>query len=163
MDEQRPKHSEAPPHQATSPLLQELGGYAVLLEIAQEFVRRTRSDTMIGFFFAKVDPQRLAVLEAQFAARALGAAVVYEGRGLRQAHAAHRIADGQFNRRREILRQVLIERQVPAAVAAAWLEHTEKLRSAVTLGPGRGCNHPTGGLLLVEVGADGSETALDWP
>ncbi|MBI5607932.1 MAG: group 1 truncated hemoglobin [Deltaproteobacteria bacterium] len=144
-------------------LIEQVGGVAALAPVMADFVARLARDPMIGFFFVGVDLQRLVQFELQFAARALGAEVAYEGRPLRQAHQKHRIADGQFNRRRELLRQTLRDHQVPQAACDALIEHSERLRGAVTYFPGQGCNHPTGGLVAVDVDADGRESLLDWP
>ncbi len=144
-------------------LFEQVGGAAALEPVMVDFVARLARDSMIGFFFAGVDLQRLAQLELQFAARALGADLAYEGRPLRQAHQKHRIADGQFNRRRELLRQTLRDHQVATEAIAALIEHSERLRGAVAQLGGHGCNHPSGGLVAVEVDAQGHETLLDWP
>ena len=144
-------------------LVDDLGGMPTLEVVIADFVARIARDPMIGFFFAKVDLSRLVQLELQFAARTLGAEVAYDGRPLRQAHQQLRIADGQFNRRRELLRQTLRDHAVPDAVERTLLEHTERLRAAVTHFAGQGCNHPTAGRLMVEVSADGRESAVDWP
>lgn len=143
-------------------LYTQAGGAAGLQTAIDDFVDRVCRDPMIGFFFAKVDRAQLKRLEAQFAARALGAEVVYEGRPLRQAHATHRIADGQFARRREILRQTLRDHALSDEVVAALLHHTERLRSAIVWG-GQGCDLPQGGVLLTAVAASGEEQPIDWP
>lgn len=153
-------------------LYDDMGGAAALQPIIDDFVERVCGDAMIGFFFARVDRAQLKRLEAQFAARALGADVAYEGRPLRQAHASHRIADGQFARRRELLRQTLRDHGASQAVIDTLLAHTERLRPVVTMTGGPVC-HPsqTGsgddprGLaaLVTEVDANGQATVLDWP
>lgn len=89
---------------------------------------------MIGFHFARVNPERLALLEYQHAARTLGADVAYEGRPLREAHRVHRIFGGQFDRRREILRRLLEENGIDAEVRRVWLEAIERERADVVLG-----------------------------
>ncbi len=108
----------------------------VLRSITAELVERMRSDLMIGFHFRNVDPARLSELEYQHAAARLGPDVVgvsvrYEGRSLRVAHAVHRIPGGHFGRRRELLRQLLIERSVDPDVAARWLALTDADRDEV--------------------------------
>ncbi len=141
-------------------LLAQAGGYDKLQAAIDDFVERVCRDTLIGFFFTQVDRAQLKRLEGQFAARALGADVPYEGRPLRQAHAAHRIADGQFARRRELLRQALRDHGMPETVIVALIDHTERLRSAIVWG-GSGCDLPRGGQLLTEVGADGQEQVIE--
>ncbi len=111
-----------------------MGGLEGLREIVNVFIDRVRKDVMIGFFFDQVDIPRLKELELQFAARHLGAGVAYQGRPLHAAHAAHHIFDGQFNRRLQILREVLEEHAVPEAIREGWLAHNQGLRVAVTRG-----------------------------
>ena len=64
---------------------------------------------------------------------------VYQGRALRDAHAAHRIFGGQFDRRRELLRQVLVAHEVPEDVRTAWLAHVESLRAEITTDASGAC------------------------
>lgn len=138
-------------------LIEQLGGAAALQVIIDDFVDRMVADPMIGFHFSGVDIPRLKVLEAQFAAVALGGEVAYEGRPVRQAHRGRPISGGQFARRREILRQVLVAHQVSVEIAQAWLLHTDRLRSAIVLGPQDRCGVAGSfGPLITEVGSDGS-------
>jgi hemoglobin len=109
-----------------------LGGEPVLRTIIREFVERMTSDPMIGFFFTKVDKARLAEMEYQFTARFLGAPLEYAGKPIREAHAAHRIFEGQFARRRKILEEVIDEYGVPPEAKRVWLEHVDNLRPLVT-------------------------------
>ena len=111
---------------------EELGGEFVLRGIVREFVERMTADAMIGSFFRKVDTARLAQLEYQFTARFLGAAVEYSGRAIADAHAAHAIMGGHFDRRRKILEEVMEEYGVPPEVKRAWLAHVDALRAEVT-------------------------------
>jgi len=113
---------------------EELGGEGPLRELVNCFVDRVVGDTMIGFFFRKVDVTRLRELEYQFAAQHLGGPVVYQGRPLRAAHASSGIFGGQFDRRLRILDQVLVERDVSPRVRRAWLAHDESLRAVITGG-----------------------------
>lgn len=142
-------------------LLEQIGGQEGLQRVVDDFVDRMVRDPMIGFHFRSVDTARLKMLEAQFAAVALGSDEPYQGRPVRSAHARHPISGGQFSRRKEILRQTLEEHAVPAEVRGAWLDHTERLRSAIVRGPQDRCGAAGSfGALLTEVGADGSESAV---
>ena len=123
-------------------LYDELGGEAALRPIVADFVRAVVADTMIGFFFEGVDPERLIELELQFTARFLGAKLTYEGRPIRAAHARHRIMGGQFERRRRILEQAIDRHEVPAHIKAAWLEHVDRLRPQVTADAPGHCDTP---------------------
>ena len=116
-----------------------VGGEAGLRAIIDDFVQRTTADVMIGFFFARVNRQRLAEMEYQHAAEHLGGGVPYAGRTMQEAHGAHRIMGGHFARRREILRQTLVAHGVPDDVQAAWLAHVDALRPQITPDRGSEC------------------------
>jgi len=108
----------------------------VLRSITTELVERMRHDIMIGFHFRNVDPARLSELEYQHAAAQLGPEIIgvevaYVGRSLKVAHAVHRIPGGHFGRRRELLRQLLIERAIDPVVMARWLELTDADRAQI--------------------------------
>ena len=120
-------------------LFDQLGGEPVLRAIIDRFVDRVVADTMIGFFFARVNKERLKQLEYEFAAEHLGANVVYSGRPLQQAHQRHAIMGGQFRRRLTILKETLAEFGVPAHIVEHWVEHTLALESSVTPDPDGRC------------------------
>lgn len=101
--------------------------------ITTDLVGRLTSDMMIGFFFAKVDRARLAELEFQHAARALGLGVAYEGRPLEAAHYPRRIFGGQFDRRMTILKEVLAAHGVDDDARTRWLEHDAALRDRIVV------------------------------
>ena len=96
-------------------LFDDLGGEPRLRLIIDRFVDRTFDDPMIGFFFRNASRERVKAKEYEFAARHLGAEIPYTGRSLRDAHAAHPIMGGQFNRRLQILKDTLDELGVPCA------------------------------------------------
>ena len=116
-------------------------GEETLRQVIDTFVERVYADTMIGFFFAGFDKDRLKRHELQFAARALGGQVRYEGAPIQQAHSKHPIMGGQFNRRKTILAETLRDYGVDRDIVAHWLEHTEKLRPLITAQPGSDCLH----------------------
>jgi hemoglobin len=118
-------------------LFEELGGEPALRKIVDRFVDQLFDDTMIGFFFGRADKQRIKDKEYEFAAAHLGAPVEYTGRPLTKAHAAHRIFDGQFMRRLQILRETLNEFGVPEHIREHWIAHTLALQDSVVRGP---CN-----------------------
>lgn len=120
-----------------SSLFEEIGGETVVRTIIDDFVERITSDMMIGFFFRKVDKARLKTREYEFTAQFLGAQIAYSGRPMPQAHAAHRIMGGQFDRRRQILKETLEKHGVGEAHQSAWLAHVDALRGQITgQGPG---------------------------
>lgn len=123
-------------------LFEELGGEPVLRRVVERFVDRLFEDVMIGFMFARASRERIKAMEYEFAAEHLGAGVEYSGRPLAVAHRAHRIFDGQFDRRLTILRETLTAFGVSERVREHWLGHTEALRAQITLGA---CNDPLPG------------------
>lgn len=120
-------------------LFDELGGEPVLRQIVDRFVNRLFEDVMIGFMFARASRERIKAMEYEFAAEHLGAGNEYGGRPLSVAHRAHRIFDGQFDRRLTILRETLVAFEVSDRVREHWLAHTEALRGQITAGA---CNEP---------------------
>jgi len=134
-------------------LYEELGGEARLHQIIDVFVDRVCDDTMIGFFFARVNRERLKQREFEFAAQHLGADIQYTGRPLDQAHAPHPIMGGQFMRRLQILKQTLLEQQVPERVQKHWIDHTLGLRPLITKDPAGECNPVPGRERLEPEGA----------
>lgn len=116
------------------PTLFELaGGETAVRAVIDEFVHRVSADLMIGFFFRNTDLQQLRQREFEFTARFLGATdTPYSGRPLREAHTAHKIMGGQFDRRRQILSEVLVDRGIDPAVQEAWLAHVDQMRAQIT-------------------------------
>lgn len=115
-------------------LFDELGGEPALRRVVDRFVDRLFDDLMIGFFFARADRQRVKDKEYEFAAVHLGAPIEYTGRPLQKAHAAHRIFEGQFARRLQILRETLDEQGVPARVKEHWIAHTLAQKDSLVRG-----------------------------
>ena len=116
-----------------------IGGEPALRAIIDEFVDRVFDDIMIGFHFRNASRERLREMEYQHAAEHLGGGVKYEGKPLRAAHAPHRIMGGQFERRKKILSDVLVEHGVDEGVRARWLAHVESLRDEITSDAGSEC------------------------
>jgi len=111
-----------------------------LRAVIDDFINRVTSDLMIGFFFANVDLQALKQREFELAANMLGADIPYTGRPMRQAHRSHPIMGGHFERRAQILRNVLAAHDVPDDIRKRWLEHVEALRDQITDRQGSGCD-----------------------
>jgi hemoglobin len=124
--------AERPGGEATVSAYELLGGESGLRAIIDDFVERVVSDMMIGFLFRKVEKPRLKELEFQFASRHLGGPHRYEGRPLPEAHRAHSIMGGQFNRRLRLLEKTLEDHGAPDEARALWLRHNEKLRAQIT-------------------------------
>ena len=113
-------------------LFDQLGGEPVLRAIIDHFIDRVVADTMIGFFFARINKDRLKQLEYEFAAQHLGADVVYSGRQIHEAHQRHAIMGGQFRRRLVLLKETLAAFDVPEHIVEHWVQHTLALEGSVT-------------------------------
>lgn len=107
-------------------------GHDRLRAVIERFYDRMFADAMIGFLFAGKDRATLVQREWEFTARLLGAKLHYSGRPLPEAHRGSPIMGGHFDRRLQILREVLAEFAVPGEVQAAWIDHTEAMRHLVT-------------------------------
>lgn len=120
-------------------LFEELGGEPKLRAIVDDFIDRCFDDVMIGFLFARAERDRIKRFEYQHVAKALGALIEYEGRPLNEAHRPHRILGGQFDRRKQILKETLRDHAVPEVVVDAWVGHQDTLRHLVTKDPDSNC------------------------
>jgi hemoglobin len=121
-------------------LFDKLGGESRLRSIMDTFVDRVFEDRMIGFFFRNADRGRIKELEYQLTANFLGADIEYRGRPLGKVHASHPIMGGHFARRRQILSETLDFYEVPPAIKAVILQHTDALRSEITPETGSECD-----------------------
>jgi len=118
----------------------EIGQMDGLRAIFRDFYARVFDDIMIGFLFQNIDAEHLIERESEFVARLLGAnEIPYQGRGMRQAHAKHRIMGGQFARRMVLLSETLVAHAVPEAIRHNILTHNETLRPLITKDLGSHC------------------------
>jgi hemoglobin len=111
-----------------------LGGAEGVKRLIDPFVDRVASDFIIGFFFEKVDLNRVKKMEASLACAHLGGPGEYAGRPVRKAHSPYPINAGHFRRRLAILRTVLTERGVDPEIIARWIAHDQSLEGQVTNG-----------------------------
>jgi len=109
-------------------------GEAKLRAVITDFYDRVFADVMIGYMFARADKARLIEKELELTARFLGAPTRYTGEPMREVHAKHRIAQGQFDRRLQILKNTLRDHAIDAAVVQAWVDHQLALREQVIAG-----------------------------
>lgn len=123
-----------------------VGGEDGLRAIVRDFIGRCYSDVMIGFLFRRADRARIETHEYELLASHLGQDVVYAGRPLGEAHAAHRILGGQFDRRKRILDETLLAHGVPDEIRTELLAWQDALRPLVA-GPATtsGCLPPDAG------------------
>jgi len=109
-------------------------GAEKLRAVIADFYDRVFADVMIGYMFAGRDKQRLIDKEWELTARLLGGGQAYTGKGMREAHSALQIFTGQFDRRLQLLRNVLRDHRVDPEVAQAWIDHQLALRDDIVAG-----------------------------
>lgn len=123
----------------SSELFDAIGG-DTLRAVITDFYDRVFRDVMIGFMFQGKDKAHLIEREWELVAALLGApGVIYRGRPMPAAHAAHTIFGGHFERRMQILRETLRDNRVAAPVQQAWLDHSLALRGQITRDQGSEC------------------------
>jgi truncated hemoglobin YjbI len=105
-----------------------------LAQIIDTLITKMAKDMMIGFHFVKVDLSRLRELELQHARDALFGTTSYEGRPIQQAHKAHRVFGGSFDRRIKLLSDILIAHEVDEDIRAYWIAHQQRFRAQVVQG-----------------------------
>ncbi len=112
-------------------LLATVGGEAKVHAVIQALYDRLFTDPMVGFLFQGKDKERIVSQQVAFTCRFLGGPQRYEGKPLPEAHAALPLLPGHFNRRHELLEQVLTEQNVPEDAKRIWLRIDESLRTSV--------------------------------
>lgn len=113
-------------------LAEEVGGEERLRTLVADFYDRVFDDALIGFMFEGHDREQLVEMQVEYARARLGVAdVEYTGTPIRRAHDSLPIRAGQFDRRHDLLREVLDEYDVPGHVREAWLELEQRLRDLV--------------------------------
>jgi hemoglobin len=78
-------------------LYEQAGGDAVLRPAVDLFYRKVFQDAALFPFFDGIDRDRLKAHQLAFISHVLGGPDQYEGRELRDAHAAHRIEQRHFD------------------------------------------------------------------
>jgi hemoglobin len=112
-------------------LYEQIGGEAGLRAVLRTLYDRLFDDMMVGFFFAGRDKEKLIEHQLWFTARFLGGPSLYEGRSLPDAHAPFPILSAHFDRRHQILREVLEEHHVHQAARDEWLRVDQSLKHAI--------------------------------
>ncbi len=100
-----------------------VGGQEELNLLLNAFYDRLFIDPLIGFLFAPHEKEKLVKSQTSWLMANLGNRNhVYEGLNLRKAHEELPITAGHFNRRHTILKEILLEFDVPIHVQEAWLK-----------------------------------------
>ncbi|RDV37335.1 hypothetical protein DV096_15280 [Bradymonadaceae bacterium TMQ3] len=107
---------------ATWDVIEEVGGRARMETLMRTFYDRLFDDLMIGFFFATSDKEALIASQIAYVHAHIGSRKgSYQGPPIRQAHQKMPILVGHFDRRHQILIDVLEIFEVPGHVREAWL------------------------------------------
>jgi hemoglobin len=108
-----------------------IGGESRVRAVLRSLYDKLFDDPMVGFLFEGKDKHRIVEQQVVFTCSFLGGAHRYAGKPLPEAHAALPLLPGHFNRRHQLLKQVLSEQQVPDDVKREWLRIDESLRPSV--------------------------------
>jgi hemoglobin len=109
-----------------------VGGLERLERIVTDFYERVFEDPIIGFFFDDSDLEHIVEMQVEYLRARLGTEdVEYTGESIRRAHDDLPILDGHFDRRHQILKDVLDEYEIPDEVHDAWIELDASLRDLV--------------------------------
>lgn len=113
-------------------LIEEIGGEEELQNLMGAFYDRLFEDLMIGYFFEGKDKARLIEFQIDYVYAHLGNRKgIYRGEPIRKAHKNLAILPGHFDRRHQILKEILEEFEVSARVREAWLELDQAMRPLV--------------------------------
>lgn len=113
-------------------IVDEVGGAARMEAMMNRFYDRLFADLLIGFFFEGSDKEALVASQIAYVHAHLGSRDGnYEGPSIRKAHADLPILVGHFDRRHQILREVLVEFEVPERARQAWLALDRAMRDMV--------------------------------
>lgn len=113
-------------------VIEEVGGEDAMWSLMSRFYDRLFDDLLIGFFFENSDKDRLIRSQIDYVHAHIGSRRgSYDGPSIRQAHADLPILKGHFDRRHQILTEVLEEFDVPQEVRRAWLGLDRAMREMV--------------------------------
>ena len=109
-----------------------IGGFEQLVVILDEFYTRLLADILIGYIFKPFDRQKLITDQAEFVNRSLGGPHRnYEPRNLKQIHKPLKITSGHFDRRHQILKDVLDQFKIESDIKEMWLNLDLKFKAVI--------------------------------
>jgi hemoglobin len=113
-------------------LIDRVGGEAALRALLRDFYDRLYDDMIVGFLFQPHDKEALIAHQFDYVCAHIGIKTTrYTGRSMREAHRHLPILAGQFDRRHQLLRDVLRDHDVPADVQEVWLTLDTSLREFI--------------------------------
>jgi hemoglobin len=108
-----------------------IGGEPALVAVVDDFYERVLGDPQLAPFFAGASMPKLKGRQVEFFAAALGGPDVYEGRGMRQAHAGRGIGQADFDKVAVHLTGALAAAGVPTETIAQIAETITPLASDI--------------------------------
>lgn len=112
--------------------IDELGGIERTVKLLRDFYDRLYDDVIVGFLFQPHDKERLVRSQLAYLSAHLGdRSGTYEGLNMRAAHKHVPVLSGQFDRRHQILTDVIHAWDVPQHVRDEWLALDRSLRPLV--------------------------------
>ncbi len=104
------------------PLFERIGGRACLQKVHKIFYDKIYAHPWIGLFFKEVDQKVQEDQATDFMTEPMGGGSIYCGKFPIPAHAHMYITEELFNLRHELLKQSLIEANVPNELQVLWLK-----------------------------------------
>ena len=124
-------NSEVAQSKQTAPSIEEFGGLSGLHEVITDLYDRIFKDPMISYLFKGKDPHSLIQRELEWTAKALGAAVDYQGRSMAEAHQKHPIRRGHFYRRNQLLEEAMSAHHLSESCVLWWRSHSKAMERAI--------------------------------
>lgn len=111
-------------------LYEEIGA-ANVEAVITEFYIRAFQDPIISHFFVGKSRDELTRKQIEFAASMLGSKAGYSGRPLDAIHRPLPIRKPHFGRRQVLMREVLLDKNIPSHLAEEWLRRENLLYSKI--------------------------------
>ena len=99
--------------------------------VISDFYQRAFRDPIIGHFFFGKEHAPLLQGQLAFSLALLGGKDNYRGRDIGNLHQGMQIRNAHFNRRQQVLKEVLADHHVDRTVADSWLQIEERLRATI--------------------------------
>ena len=78
-------------------IYERIGGKAAVTAVVDDFYQRVLGDPQLAPFFEHTDTEQLRQHQVSFVSVALGASELYDGKGMKEAHAGRGIGNDHFD------------------------------------------------------------------
>ncbi len=119
----------------TTSIYETIGGAGSVAVAVDQFYERVLADDQLAGYFVGIDLKRLKSHQRSFIAAAIGGPELYEGRPMKEAHAALRIQPAHFDRVVVHLVDTLTSLGVPESVIGEIGGKLVPLRGEIAPGP----------------------------